>query len=44
LDNPNNICLIEWPEILEKYYSPDIKIFLNKLEDGNKREIEIIYT
>lgn len=44
LDNPNNICLIEWPEILEKYYSPEIKIFLNKLEDENKREIEIIYT
>jgi len=44
LDNPNNICLIEWPEILEKYYSPEIKIFLNKLEDENKREIEIFYT
>ncbi|MCT4617652.1 MAG: tRNA (adenosine(37)-N6)-threonylcarbamoyltransferase complex ATPase subunit type 1 TsaE [Candidatus Gracilibacteria bacterium] len=43
LDNPNNICLIEWPEILEKYYSPNIKIFLNKLEDDYKREIEIIY-
>lgn len=41
LDNNSWVILIEWPDIIEKYYSPDIEIFLRKTE--NEREIEIIY-
>lgn len=43
LDNPNNICIIEWPEIIEKYYQADIKIYLSKTSKDNEREIEIIW-
>jgi len=41
LDNNDWIILIEWPELLEKYYTPDIKIILSKTQDNLKREIEI---
>lgn len=43
LDNNENICIIEWPEILKNYYKPTIEIYLKKLLDENQREIEIKY-
>ena len=43
LDNNSGIILIEWPEIIEKYYSPDIEIILSKTDIEEEREIEIIY-
>lgn len=41
LDNPNNICIIEWPELIEKYYKSDLDISLTKTEIDDEREIEI---
>lgn len=38
------ICFIEWPDILEKYYKPDVIIRIDKIEDENEREIEIIHS
>jgi hypothetical protein len=35
--------LIEWPEIIESYYIPDIEIILRKTEKEEEREIEIRY-
>lgn len=43
LDNNEGIILIEWPEKLEKYYIPDIKIYINKTPEENLRELEIVY-
>jgi len=43
LDNNEWIILIEWPDIIEKYYKPDIEIILKKWNTDNEREIEIIY-
>lgn len=43
IDNNNWIILIEWPEIIEKHYSPDLEIFLNKTENEDEREVELIY-
>ncbi|MBP9811958.1 tRNA (adenosine(37)-N6)-threonylcarbamoyltransferase complex ATPase subunit type 1 TsaE [Candidatus Gracilibacteria bacterium] len=31
IDNPESICLIEWPEILGTQIDPTLKIFLEKL-------------
>lgn len=42
LDNPDNICIIEWPQILEKYFAADIVIKLEKLSE-TERNIEIVY-
>ena len=42
LDNNSWVILIEWPDIIEKYYTPDIEIYLRKTENENEREIEII--
>jgi tRNA threonylcarbamoyladenosine biosynthesis protein TsaE len=42
LDNPDNICIIEWPEILEKYFKADIVIKLWKISE-NERSIDISY-
>lgn len=42
LDNPDNICIIEWPEILEKYFMADIVIRLWKISE-NERSIDIVY-
>lgn len=42
LENPENISLIEWPEIIGTYFSPTVEIFLRKTDDENQREIEII--
>jgi len=45
LDNNIGIIIIEWPQILEKYYVPDIKITLTKSEiKENERKIDIEYT
>lgn len=44
LDNNTGIILIEWPERIEKYYSPDIIIRLLPSVNSNEREIEIEYT
>lgn len=43
LDNKENICLIEWPEIISKYFQPTIEIFLRKTQNEYQREIEIIF-
>ena len=42
LDNNSWIILIEWPDIIEKYYKPNLEIKLFKTEKENCREIEII--
>ena len=42
LDNNEWVILIEWPDIIEKYYKPDIEIFFNKTGKEGEREIEII--
>ena len=42
LDNNSWVILVEWPEIIEKYYSPDLEIILKKTENSEKREIKII--
>ncbi|MDD5213552.1 MAG: tRNA (adenosine(37)-N6)-threonylcarbamoyltransferase complex ATPase subunit type 1 TsaE [Candidatus Gracilibacteria bacterium] len=42
LDNPDNICIIEWPEILEKYFKADIVIKLGKISE-TERSIDIVY-
>ena len=41
LDNNSWVILIEWPEIIEKYYNSDIEIKLFKTNIENQREIEI---
>jgi tRNA threonylcarbamoyladenosine biosynthesis protein TsaE len=43
LDNNNWVIIVEWPDLLEKYYSPDIEIILWKTSNDDEREIEIIY-
>ncbi|RAL55724.1 tRNA (adenosine(37)-N6)-threonylcarbamoyltransferase complex ATPase subunit type 1 TsaE [Candidatus Gracilibacteria bacterium GN02-872] len=42
LDNNSGVILVEWPEIIEKYYSPDLEIILKKTENSEEREIKII--
>ena len=39
----DSICIIEWPQILEKYYKPDIIITLEKTDNENTREIKVEY-
>ncbi len=41
-DNNNWIIIVEWPEIIEAYYKPDLEIRLNKTDKEDEREIEII--
>jgi len=43
LDNNEWIILVEWPELLEKYYTPDIQIVIKKTVVYNERELEINY-
>lgn len=43
IDNNEGIIIIEWPELLEKYYIPDVKIYLTKTEKEDTRKIEIKY-
>lgn len=42
LDNLQWVALIEWPDKVEKYYKPDLEIILQKTQDPNQREIEIL--
>ncbi len=42
LDNEDIIALVEWPELIKKYYKPSITINLEKTDIDNEREIEII--
>ena len=42
LDNNSWVILVEWPERIEKYYSPDLEIILKKTENSEEREIKII--
>ncbi|MCD5380503.1 tRNA (adenosine(37)-N6)-threonylcarbamoyltransferase complex ATPase subunit type 1 TsaE [Candidatus Gracilibacteria bacterium] len=42
LDNNTGTIVIEWPDIIEKYYQPDIEITLTKTDNDDEREIEII--
>lgn len=45
LDNNSGIILIEWPEILQWIYTPDIKIYLEKIENQPElRNIKIMYS
>lgn len=39
LDNDKNTCFIEWPEIIEKYYNPNYKLKLKKI-DEDSRDLE----
>jgi tRNA threonylcarbamoyladenosine biosynthesis protein TsaE len=43
VDNAENICLIEWPDIISKYFEPTIIINLEKTDKDDERIIEIIY-
>lgn len=43
LDNNEWIIIVEWPELIEKYYSPDIIIRLSRTPHDDEREIEVIY-
>lgn len=42
LDNPENISIIEWPEIIKSNFKPTIQIYIRKTENELEREIEII--
>lgn len=42
LDDENNICLVEWPDLIKKYIKPTYEINITKTNDPLKREIEII--
>jgi tRNA A37 threonylcarbamoyladenosine biosynthesis protein TsaE len=41
LDNTDNICLIEWPELLIWKYSPTIALVITKTEVEDERGVEI---
>ncbi len=41
LDNNEWIIIIEWPDLIEKYYKADIEIIINKTDDEQNREIII---
>lgn len=41
LDNNKNISIIEWPEVISKYYKPTIEIFLEKTDNEFERIIKI---
>ncbi len=43
LDNNTWIILIEWPDIIEKYYKADIIISIKKTDVEDEREVDIIY-
>ena len=44
LDNNDGVILVEWPELIEKYYKPDIEIILKKTDNEDEREIEVNYS
>lgn len=41
LDNPENICLIEWPEFLDGRYEPTIDVTIKKTQKEGEREVVI---
>ncbi|EKD30169.1 MAG: hypothetical protein ACD_78C00133G0004 [uncultured bacterium (gcode 4)] len=41
LDNPENICLIEWPELLALRYKPTIDMEILKTEKEDERKVHI---
>lgn len=41
LDNPENICLVEWPELLEGKYDPTVDVSILKTENEHERELTI---
>jgi len=41
LDNNQGIILIEWPDLIENYYKPDVIINIKKTDNIEEREIEI---
>ena len=41
-DNNTWIILVEWPELIELYYKPDILINLKRTDNEWEREIEVI--
>ncbi len=43
LDNNEGVIFIEWPQILESYYTPDLKISISKAINDNERQINIEY-
>jgi len=43
LDNNTWVILVEWPDIIKKYYKADIVIKLDKTDNIDERKIEIIY-
>ena len=44
LDNNEGIILVEWPQILKKYYTPDIEIYIEKIDDeSDNRHIDLKY-
>lgn len=43
LDYNEGVIIVEWPELIEKYYSPDIEIILTKTSNENERKILIKY-
>ncbi len=43
LDNNEWVIIVEWPDLIEKYYKADIEIYINKTDDENIRELDIIY-
>lgn len=43
LDNNNWVILVEWPDLIEKYYKADIIINISKTENENEREFDIVY-
>ncbi len=40
-DNNNGIILVEWPDLIRKYYTPELDIFLEKTSDEDIRILEI---
>lgn len=43
LDNNNWIIIVEWPELIEKYYKCDMEIKFYKTDNEDEREIEVNY-
>ena len=43
IDNNEGIILVEWPDIIEKYYTPDIEIKLTKTNVKDERKITVKY-
>jgi len=42
-DNNNWVIIVEWPELVDKYYDADITIKLCKTDKYDEREVEIEY-